>query len=231
MKHSMKIYLFWFSTLILIILAVNFFRPHKKPAVDESSQLLFDDKEPWFLLDSTMMVKVDTIIEIYKVKTGEKISSLPNYSRSIRSMAMPPSGSHLLVLDDYDLYVYDIKADELSNTDTTKVWSDDDNGPECYGQDLIEFSSNGKYLMVIDFRNQTVSIYQWPGLKYLDTGEIGHHKNFWWENKAGKLYFFYLMNGYKEYTYQMVFPDDSLADTIRFSDPVCIDSVEIKEDN
>lgn len=90
-------------------------------------------------------------------------------------------------------------------------------------EDYIEFSADGKFLMVINYGDVEVMIYQWPGLKRLATGYMGFHRNnFWWENKEGKLVFFYYED---KYTYRTEFPSDPKDDSLSFSEPVCIDSV------
>lgn len=195
----------------------------------EEAETYFEDTIPRieYLQDSTYKIVTDTIITIYKVKTCEKISTLPMFNEPIRSMAIHPSGRYLAVLGEYYLEVYDLIRDNLANTSTTMDLSDNNPGLDVVDMDYIEFSADGKYIMVIEYGDVVVKVYQWPGLKYLDTGYMGFRRNsFWWENHGGKLVFFYNEN---KYTYRTEFPSDSTEEFPSFSEPVCIDSVRIKE--
>jgi hypothetical protein len=204
---------------------------------NEDEETSFEDTIPTieYLQDSTYKVVTDTIISVYNVKTGEKISSLSKPYEPVKFMAMHPSGSHLLILDEYSVNVYDLIKDNLANQDTTTdyeedtttVWLDDLSSADVTDVDEIAFSTDGKYLFTIDYSETEVDLYKWPELSYITTEYMGIMRNsFWWENKHGKLVFFYHES---KYTYRTEFPADSNADSLFFSEPVCIDSVRIKE--
>jgi hypothetical protein len=226
-KIVRRITLIVIVVLLMIILIIV--RPFSRKSIPNNESDMFTEEGPFieYLLDSTYKAVIDTVINIYKVETGERISTLPLLSGPIRSIAMSPAGDKFLILDEYNLYMYDLEKDNLANQDTSALVSEEITGIDCFDQDYIEFSSNGKYLMIIDYSNQTVDIYEWPGLKHLDTGVIGYYKNFWWKNKSERLYFYYVLYGYKKYIYQIEFPADLNAKIPVFSEPVCIDSLDI----
>jgi hypothetical protein len=213
-------------TLVVIILCKS---PYNQEYIYEDKINQAEDEEPLieYFLDSTYKVVADTLINIYITKTGEKISTLSMFYEPIHSMAMHPSGQYLAVLGESFLEVYDLKKDNLANTYTTMPSSDDDTWLDVMEEDYIEFSADGKYLMVIDYSDAEVMIYKWPGLKYLDSGYMGFlRNNFWWENIAGKLVFHFRES---IYTYRTEFPSDPLSGSLTFSEPVLIDSVPDNE--
>jgi hypothetical protein len=229
MKHLKKTWLtLLIGSIILTILAVAFFKHHHKPKNYSDSAFLAEESGPRidYFLDSTLKVVVDTLIDVYQVKTGKKISSMTINNQSILSMAMHPSGSHLLVLDEYALHVYDLKKDNITNIDTTKTWSDNFFGMDITDMDYIEFTEDGKYLMVIDYKEAEVMILQWPGLKELTSAYMGGHRNsFWWDNEHGKLVFYYKEN---EICYRTVFPSGSNVYRLHFSKPTVIKALPDK---
>lgn len=230
MKLPQKSYWFVLAGIVLLaVMALILIKLKIKPQVYETEEIFPEDTGPRveYFVDSTYKVEVlDTLICIYRVKTGARISTLPRPDE-IRSMALHPSGSHLLILQKWEILVYDLKRDDLANTDTTGDWSENDLWLDLIDEDYIEFSADGKYLMVIDYGNDDIRMYQWPGLEYLDSGCMGYWHNCTWENKAGKFVFQYYFEGYKKYIYRFEFPADPLADTLLFSKEVCIDSLPI----
>jgi WD40 repeat protein len=221
------------TALILVVFALVFVKTHEKQEVFTTSYYPAEDDKIRvdFLLDSTYEIVIDTTIDIYKVKTNEKISSLDMFYDPIRSIVMHPSGSHLVILGEYSFRVYDLKKDNRLNKDIETDFNYDYPEVDITDMDYIEFSADGKYLIVVDWADVEVTIYKWPGLKLLITENIGNYRNtFWWENRNGKLFFFYEYRGDKKYIYQMVFPADLQADTLRFSKTVCINSMELKDD-
>ncbi|MCX6278017.1 MAG: hypothetical protein NT004_07955 [Bacteroidetes bacterium] len=230
MKLPRKVCYFVFSGFVLItIFAVVLIKPfHKDKDYPDEALISAEYKDPWidYLLDSTYKIVADSQITIYKVKTGEKISSLSMPWEPIRSMAMHPSASHLAVLGEYTLQFYDLKKDDVSNEDTTATWSSDAPELDVYDKDAIEFSDDGKFLLVIDYQEADVTIFIWPELKELTTENMGGYRNsFYWENKNGQLIFYYeVYRGGKAY-YRTRFPADPKADSLYFSKPDLIDSL------
>lgn len=179
--------------------------------------------ERWetYFKDSTYKVVVDSFITIYEVKTGKKLNSFgkPN---GYRSMEMHPSGSHLAILDEYELFLLKVNENDTVTLPNDYPFIDE------YDKDKVEFSADGKYMLLTDYAEVQICIYSWPELKFLDSGKCGFYRNnFWWKEKAGKLIFTYEEMGLKKYTYRMVFPVS--RHKLQFSEPVCIDSCEIKE--
>jgi hypothetical protein len=215
--------------LLLLTIIILYESKHRRKNEFKDELILPDDNESLvdYFLDSTYKVVADTLIKIYKVKTGENISTLSMFYEPIHSMAMHPSGNFLAVLGEYYLDVYDLKRDNLSNTDTALFIPDDKTTLDVMDMDYLEFSADGKYLMVFDYGNVEVEIYKWPGLKYLDTGYLGFRRNnFRWESSAGKLVFYYYED---RYIYRTEFPSDKLSGSLTFSEPVLIDSVPDNE--
>ncbi len=230
MKLHRTGYLFLLSGLVLIIIsAVVLIKSfHKEKDYPDDPIVSQEFRDPWidYLLDSTYKIVADSQMTIYKVKTGEKISTLPMPWGEIRSMTMHPSGSHLLVLGEYTLQIYDLKKDDISNEDTTTTWSSDASEMDVYDMGAIDFSDDGKYLLLIDYKETHVTIIQWPELKELATEYLGGYRSsFRWENKKGRLIFYYeVYRGSKAY-YRTTFPADPKADSLCFSKPVLIDSL------
>jgi len=110
--------------------------------------------------DSTYKAVIDTVIAVYKIHSGEKISSLPLPAWTIKSLDIHPSGSHLVVMGDDSLHVYDLIKDNLANTGTTSLLDGDSTTVRPYddawvdveGQDEIHFSSDGNNMMTIYYR-------------------------------------------------------------------------------
>jgi WD40 repeat protein len=219
-----------FSGIILMsILEIVLLNNHLKQIDQHPDATIFPKNiEPWvdYFLDSAYKVVADSQITVYKTKTGEKISAFYKSYEPIRSMAMHPSGSHLLVLSEYTLDVYDLKKDDITEHDTSATWSSDNTEIDVGGNDAIEFSADGKYLMVIDYKEAGVTIMEWPGLQQLAYHEMGGYRSsIRWENKAGKLVFFYEVYRGSKACYRTQFPADPLADSLSFSTPVVIDSL------
>lgn len=230
MKLPRTGYIFLLSGfLLIIILTIALMKSfHKDKDYPDDDIISQEYQDSWtdYLLDSTYKIVADSQITIYKVKTGEKISTLPMPSGQIRSMAMHPSGSHLAVLGEYTLQIYDLIKDDILNEDTAKMWSSDATEMDVYDKGAIEFSDDGRYLMLIDYKETSVTIIQWPELKELTMEYLGGYRNsFRWENKAGKLVFYYeAYRGSKTY-YRTEFPADPKTDSLCFSKPVLIDSL------
>ena len=247
MKIQQKIRLLLVTDLVLLSLYLPIlFLPYQTFETDADAEISSEVREPCteYLNNSGFEAIIDTTIDIYELKTGIKISSLPVPDEQIKSMAIHPSGTHLLILDEYTLHVYDLKKDDLSNTDNKvvssdstptnlagdtpsgwadempKVWTDIISEVDVRDVDIIEFSTNGKYLLSIDKSYSKVEIYRWPGLEYLTTQYMGlNHNFFWWEKKADNVIFYYQEKGH---TYRTVFPCKSIAGLAIFSKPVCI---------
>ncbi|MFZ4455988.1 MAG: hypothetical protein ACOYOT_07180 [Bacteroidales bacterium] len=231
MKLNRKTYLFVFVGIILLaIIAVFWYNSHSKEKINEDTINFPEENERWesYFKDSTYKVVVDSMITIYEVKTGKKLNS---FGKPIgyRSMEMHPSGSHLAVLDEYQLYLHKV------NENDTLTPPEDYTPIDEYDKDCVEFSSDGKYLLLTDYAEVQICIYSWPELKFLDSGKCGFYRNnFWWKEKAGSLIFYYediihfKESKAKKFTYRMFFPVK--PHKLRFSEPVCIDSCEIKEE-
>ena len=229
-KYPRKGYLLVISVIVLIIILIAVLLKSDRNQQDhpDDGRISLEQHDPWidYLLDSTYKIVADSQITIYKVKTGEKISSLSMPWEPIRSMAIYPSASHLAVLGEYTLQFYDLKKDDVSNEDTTATWSSDAPELDVYDKDAIEFSDDGKFLLVIDYQEADVTIFNWPELKELTTENMGGYRNsFYWENKNGQLIFYYeVYRGGKAY-YRTRFPADLKADSLYFSKPDLIDSL------
>ncbi|MCX6223946.1 MAG: hypothetical protein NTV01_04235 [Bacteroidia bacterium] len=192
------------------------------------SFLSWDDEEPWveYCLDSTYKVVIDTVIAIFDTRSGEKIRTLPMPLGSVNTIAMHPSASHLVVMDSWKVKVCDLNGgDSAGLYDSSTAWYDD-NYVDPSGVDAMEFSADGRFLLLFDFSEDHIRIYQWPGLDILADEYIGLNHGFTWENRKGKVVFQYSEIDFKQYTYQVVFP--ASPNELEFSAPVCIDSMPIE---
>ncbi|MEI7676736.1 MAG: hypothetical protein WCJ03_08155 [Bacteroidales bacterium] len=225
MKLQKKGYLMLFVGVLLFIciLSYQWFVHNKKSAHQKDKSIYSENIDCWeaYFNDSTYKVVVDSFITIYDVKTGSKLNSFDK-PYEYRSMGMHSSGSHLAVLDEFGLVLHKINI-----SGTTTLPEDYKTIDEC-NKDCIEFSADGKYLLLTDYSDVEVNVYSWPQLKLLDIGKCGDYRNnFGWEEKSGKLVFTYEVIGVKKYTYRMHFPVSPRR--LKFSEPECIDSCEIKE--
>ena len=84
----------------------------KTQAVEEVFPPSENEQSTSFFLDSAYKVVIDSQISIYKTKSGAKIKSFEKGFYSLISMAMHPSGSHLLVLDEASIKVYDVRSED-----------------------------------------------------------------------------------------------------------------------
>lgn len=213
-KHNKKLYLHLIGLFVIICVhVVVFLKPFEKSDCDEYEEDSTEKIEPWveYLQDSTYKVVIDTLITVYDAKTENIIKSYSLPSGSIKSLAIHPSGSHLLIMQDDSLLVFDLKKD-VSLVDVK-------------GMDEIYFSSDGRYLMTIYYRESKVELYQWPSLEFLTCEYMGLGWNrFWWRSQSGKLIFYYEENNY---TYRTGFPSIINEDYPSFSVPECIDSIKV----
>ena len=225
-----KSWLLVLNGLVIIgLLAVILFRTPAGPEVAKMKEIpeieadsTVEEAENWYEYsgDSTYLMDLrDSTICIYKL-----ISTLPYDGEGLNSMAIHPSGSHLLLLNDQRVMIYNVKRDNLAYTGPP---SDRYESPwlEIEGANYLEFSRDGRFLMVIDYTWDQVDMYKWPGLDHLDTGNIGYWHNCTWKNHDGKFVFEYYYEGYKKYIYQFVFPAGPR--NLVFSEHVCIDSLPI----
>jgi len=218
------------AIVLLAVLTIIWYKlPHKAEvnkneiAINDSTRLYTEREERWidYFLDSTYRVLVDSQITVFKTTTGKKINSYTVGSFPLKSIIMHPSGKYLAVFDREDISVYDLTK---KGKEPFKEISIDD---DFQG---VEFSKNGKYLMVFNYRDPEVDIYSFPGLKFLANQYLGFYRNsFWCEEHAGKLVFYYKeVREFKSY-YRTEFPANPHARVLRFSKPVLIDSIPGKE--
>lgn len=224
MKSIRKTYQLLFAGIIILAITTVFWcYLHPKTEYKEDKATFSEDNERWvtYFNDSTYKVVVDSFITIYEVKTGKKLNSFGK-PYGYCSMEMHPLGTHLAVLDENELILHKVNENDTITTPDDYVTVNE------YDKDCVEFSADGKYLLLTDYAEVQISIYSWPDLKHLDTGKCGYYRNnFRWEEKGGKLVFTYEVMGLKKYTYCMIFPVS--PHKLKFSEPVCIDSCEIKE--
>jgi len=238
------------SILLVVITLVILFISYDSPKIYDNDISLAAVDEPWieYLCDSTFKVDIDTVIHVYNTETGEKISTIDRPYSQINSLAMHPSGSHLLILGEYFLTICDLKKDDISNfhedttftaDDTTWIlddtaskdevstWASDENEISAIDMNYIEFI-DANFFMLINFADAEVQIYRWPGLQHITTEFMGFYRfSFDWETKGGKLVFYYEQyRGSKAY-YRTEFPIDSKGDSLFFTEPVLLDSLPV----
>jgi len=165
-----------------------------------------------FSSDSSFKVVYDTMLHFWNCKSGIMTREFdPNESDSvfiskIKYIVIHPSGKFIVIIDeDGILSAWNVKKGSCLRTlNDASIWN-------C---SHLEFSDDGKFLMSIDYAEATVDIYGWPKLNYLATGEMGRYRNsFNWENKNGKLIFYY--KGY-DGDYKTVFPVETPSGKFTF---------------
>jgi len=165
-----------------------------------------------FSNDSSFKVVYDSMLHFWNCKTGIMTSEFDLMDSDLSSvgriqyLAIHPSGRFIAIIDeDGILTAWNVKKGNCQRTAT------DDSFWRC---SHLEFSDDGKYLMSIDYAEATVDIYGWPKLNFITTGEMGRYRNsFNWENKNGKLIFYY-----QDYDgdYKNVFPVKTSSGKLTF---------------
>lgn len=165
-----------------------------------------------FSNDSSLKIVYDSILHIWNCKTGTLIrefdlnSTDSIFVSGIRCLAVYPKGRFIVIIDDEGMMsAWDVRKGTCIRFITDNfIW-------RC---NYLEFSNDGRFLMSIDYREATVDMYGWPGLNYIATGSMGRYRNsFNWENRNGKLIFYY--EGY-DGNYKTVFPVKTSSGQLRF---------------
>lgn len=180
------------------------------PEVEE-----WDDSYSFYNHDSSYYVVVDSVIQVWNVKTHRKVSEFDvgtdeyGNTMNVKEMAFHPNGRDLAILDKINiLTVWDIiEGDCIQYNDLY-----------CYEHHWLNFTDDGKYLLLVDYRDPEVNVLEWPDLNLLAYAYLGSYRNdFSWEYVDGKLEFCYEDND--GFIYKTVFPEDDRADSLVFSKP------------
>jgi hypothetical protein len=171
-----------------------------------------------YTLDSLYKIEYDTIVRVSDTRSGKTINEFHVYLSTfseypfLRQMEIDPSGKYLAFLDNLNIVrVYNIFTGECE-------------GVNDYYFDQsshIFFSDDLKYILMVDFSEATVDILSCPDLKNIASANMGYYRsNFYWENKDGKLVFYYEV---VDSLFKTVFPDNGHSDSPVFSKPVYVD--------
>jgi len=202
------ILIFWFIHKA----AVKSHNPEEKYDIDS---LFCDGPYTLYSRDSIYMVVYDTIVRVWDTRSGEKINefnvSVSGYHEypEIRQIELDPSCRYFAFLDNMNIIrVYNICTGECEGVNDY-----------YYDEPVhIYFSDDLKYFLVVDYREATIDILSCPGLDFITTGYMECcPSNFYWENRDGKLVFYYEEG---DSLYKTVFPDDRYPDSLVFSEPV-----------
>ena len=201
------IIIFWFIKKFV----AKDYPSEKKYDVDS---LYRDDPYTIYSVDSIYKVVFDTIVRVWDVSSGEKINEFsvsvygyPEYPK-IRQMELDPSGKYLAFLDNLNIVrVYNIFTGKCEGVNDYYF----DRSHHIY------FSDDSKYFLMVDYREATVDILSCPGLEFIADANMGFYRSyFYWENKNGKLVFYYEV---VDSLYKTVFPEDGHGDSLVFSEP------------
>lgn len=190
----------------------KYYTSEEKYGVDS---LLWDGPYTLYSRDSIYKVVYDTIVRVWDTRSGEKINEFNvcvtgyNEYPDIRQIELDPSGKYLALLDNLDI----ISVFNICTGDCEGV------NDYYYDEQIhIYFSDDLKYFLVVDYREATVDILSCPGLDFITSGYMECcPSNFYWENRDGKLIFYYEAG---DSLYKTVFPDDRYTDSLVFSEPV-----------
>jgi hypothetical protein len=194
-----------------------------KPAIQALSYFNTNRQPPSteYFLDSTYKLVIGSRINVYKVSSGKKINSYEVGNNPMKSVITHPSGKYLTILyEDYiSVYNLTMKGEEPCTQE----------GVDAFFQ-RAEFSESGKYLLLYNYREPEVEVLSFPGLKSLARQYLGADTNdFWQEEHAGKLIFYYKeVRELKSY-YHIEFPAYLHENPLRFSEPVFLDSIPGRE--
>ena len=167
-----------------------------------------------FTPDSLYRIEYDTIVRVIDKRTVKTInefhvslSTYPEYP-FLRQMEIDPSGKYVAFLDNLNIaHIYNIFTGECEGV----------NDYYFDGSHHIYFSDDSKYFLMVDYREATVDILSCPGLEFIADANMGFYRSyFYWENKNGKLVFYYEV---VDSLYKTVFPDDGHGDSLVFSEP------------
>jgi WD40 repeat protein len=221
MRAFIRGYLIWIG-LCALSGTVIFWFIHKSAVISHTSEKIYDIDSlfcdgPYTLYsrDSIYKVVYDTIVRVWDTSSGEEINefdvSVSGYREypEIRQIELDPSGKFLAFLDNLNII-------RVYNTFTGECEGADD---YYYDEPVhIYFSDDLKYFLVVDYREATVDILSCPGLDFITTGYMECcPSNFYWENRDGKLVFYYEEG---DSLYKTVFPDYRYPDYLVFSEPV-----------
>jgi WD40 repeat protein len=179
-----------------------------------------------FSRDSTYKLVCDSMVHVWNKKTGVLLKEFwftdsdTVFTGNIEYMAIHPSGKFMAMLDeDFSLTAWDLEKGLCVYSGSTYPLDQ----YQC-----IEFSDDGRYLLMVDYEDSMVDIYRWPGLEHLTTGELGTYRNdFNWKYLNGKVLFDYEIG---DSIYRIIFPENEKADSLIFSAPVNVGRIVRKED-
>jgi hypothetical protein len=167
-----------------------------------------------FTPDSLYRIEFDTIVSVIDTRSGRTINvfhvfctTYPEYP-FLRQMEIDPSGKYIAFLDNLNIVrVYNIFTGECEGV----------NDYYFDGSHHIYFSDDSKYFLMVDYREATIDILRCPGLEFIADANMGFYRSyFYWENKNGRLVFYYEVG---DSLYKTVFPDDGHGDSLLFSEP------------
>ena len=207
--------------LLITVLKGELFSKDKKSQADLYSEWgNSQDLYIGFTPDSLYRIEYDTIVRVIDKRTVKTInefhvslSTYPEYP-FLRQMEIDPSGKYVAFLDNLNIVrVYNIFTGECEGV----------NDYYYDGSRHIYFSDDSNYLLMADYREATVDILSCPGLEFIADANMGFYRSyFYWENKNGKLVFYYEV---VDSLYKTVFPEEGHGDSLVFSKPVTIGKV------
>lgn len=211
---------FYFSLLLLpflvllVFLMGNYLAEKSQKLKSENRLHLSDNLITTFTSDSLFRIECDTIARVIDNRSGKTVNEFPVYSSwfkqfpAIKQIEIDPSDKYLAVLDNYNLLsLYDLFSGELEGF--TDYYYE--------GSHHVYFSDDNRFVLIVDYREATVDILRCPDLEFIADADMGFYRTcFFWENKNGKLIFYYESG---DNQYMTLFPDDRFPDSLCFTEP------------
>jgi hypothetical protein len=165
--------------------------------------------------DSLYKIEYDSIVRVKDARSGKLINEFQVYvnrypqNPEIKQMVPDPTDKYVAFLDGENIVsIYNIFTGECEGSND--YYFDDNH--------QIFFSDDGKYVLMIDYRDATVDILHCPDLEFIAYTSLGYYRNnFYWENENGKLIFYYEV---VDSIFKTIFPEDGHGDSLVFSRPV-----------
>lgn len=221
MKPADAIALILSASLLLIILLKRSASTGNEP---RNYQDLIDQDTGYsyveFTPDSLYKIEYDSVVRVRDATSGKLVREFAVWVNRypdnpwLKQMQPDPTGKYLAFLDSRNIVsIYNIVTGECEGS----------NDYYFEGNHHIYFSDDGKYLLMVDYREPSVDILSCPELEYIASSGLGYYRNnIRWENKDGKLIFYFEV---ADSLYKTIFPDDGHGDSLVFSKPAPVGKI------
>jgi hypothetical protein len=174
-----------------------------------------------FTPDSLYRIEYDSVVRVIDARSGKQIREFEVWVNRypdnpwLKEMLPDPTGKYLAFLDSRNIVsIYNIITGECEGS----------NDYYFEGNHHIFFSDDGKYLLMVDYREPSVDILHCPDLGYIASSGLGYYRNnIRWEQRNGKLIFYFEV---VDSLFKTIFPDDGHGDSLVFGKPEGVDKTE-----